>query len=451
MGRQRSLLAQANGYRRRLRHPAIPTQFASVRRSLRVGPICVPPFGNLLNQCNLEALAGYDGAAIREQRGRHPWRRDRRQLGSDGRTRRSHNGRQNRKPKQGASHNRQAAHPRSDRLRRWLYTRLMRESPRQAVHMFVGSHFAAPVTVSTGVQATERGSRRLSDLAAAAPGDRDHRWPRRHAGLKSGQRVAGFSNVAGIACGSSSSASPGCWTATNRVSSSGVNAGPHSSAPTGTRKNSFEVPRSAPSVSSAHTPSARPVLLGRCRRSRSTAGPAVSIAQLSGMPNQPFCVVSAEKRRADFGDRRIAALDQDRPRRTVRRVIAVGRRHLDDMAELVVGARIGGVDLLCRALVVVGQQRRRPCCVTGLASTSSGRSILVAPSRSAASRVSISTSAWLAKPFALGQRSLSMHQRQPVDAAVGIVARDRQRAVIEEVAIGAADWRDRLVPSVTKR
>src|SRR5690606_33960711 len=79
------------------------------------------------------------------------------------------------------------------------------------------------------------------------------------------------------------------------VSSSGVKRGPHSSAPTGTRKKSFEVFRASPSVSTAQRPSVRPVSDGLLPSVETHKRPMVSTAQLSGMPNQPFSVVALEK------------------------------------------------------------------------------------------------------------------------------------------------------------
>ena len=67
------------------------------------------------------------------------------------------------------------------------------------------------------------------------------------------------------------------------------------SPPTGTRKNSFDVARASPSVSTAHMPSVRPVAFGLLPSVAIHSRPAESIAQLSGMPNQPFSVVAVEK------------------------------------------------------------------------------------------------------------------------------------------------------------
>ena len=63
----------------------------------------------------------------------------------------------------------------------------------------------------------------------------------------------------------------------------------------GTRKNSFDVARASPSVSTAHRPSVRPVALGPWPSVATHSLPAESTAQLSGMPNQPLAVVAVEK------------------------------------------------------------------------------------------------------------------------------------------------------------
>ena len=82
-----------------------------------------------------------------------------------------------------------------------------------------------------------------------------------------------------------------------------------------------------------------------CRRSRSTAGPGrrprICRACRTSRPGW-----SRDERRADRATDGIAASHQDLPGETRRRMVAVRRRHLDDVAEPVVGARIGGVDLL---------------------------------------------------------------------------------------------------------
>src|SRR5687768_4318036 len=114
--------------------------------------------------------------------------------------------------------------------------------------------------------------------------------------VKSGHRVDGSSKVEGrLKAGHSSPSSPGCCTATNMVSSSGVNTGPHISAPTGQRKKCFEVPRKGPSVSTAQTPSLRRVVMPELPSVVIHRRPMLSKAQLSGMPNQPSLLVADEK------------------------------------------------------------------------------------------------------------------------------------------------------------
>src|SRR4028119_953333 len=156
-------------------------------------------------------------------------------------------------------------------------------------------------------------------------------------GLKSGHRVGGSSKVEGRPkAGQSCPSSPGCCTATNIVSSSGVKIGPHISAPIGHRKKCLDVPRrapsasmfatptttfssggvksvpdisapighrkkcldvprSAPSVSIDHTPSDLPVVTPELPSVVIHSRPMLSTAQLSGMPNQPSFVVAEEK------------------------------------------------------------------------------------------------------------------------------------------------------------
>src|SRR6266545_2489246 len=82
--------------------------------------------------------------------------------------------------------------------------------------------------------------------------------------------------------------------------------------------------------------------------------------------------------------------------------------------------------------------------VTGCASTSSGRSIGVAPSKSAARRVSMTTSAWLAKPLA-AVRGPWPKKRQPAHLTVGLEPCDVQRAFVEQVLVGLGALR--VVPA----
>ncbi len=56
--------------------------------------------------------------------------------------------------------------------------------------------------------------------------------------------------------------SPGCWTAMNSVVWSGVNSGPHVSAPAGTERNWATFPRLGPSVITAWSASLRLIAFG---------------------------------------------------------------------------------------------------------------------------------------------------------------------------------------------
>ena len=56
-----------------------------------------------------------------------------------------------------------------------------------------------------------------------------------------------------------------------------------------------EVPRASPSVSTAQSPSVRPVSDGQLPSVATQSRPALSMAQLSGMPNQPLALVAVEK------------------------------------------------------------------------------------------------------------------------------------------------------------
>ncbi len=76
---------------------------------------------------------------------------------------------------------------------------------------------------------------------------------------------------------------------------------------------------------------------------------------LSGMPNQPFAWCRRMNVAPTARDRRIAALAPASPTECGARAIAPGGRHLDDVAEIVFGARVGGVGLGRRAVGVVGK------------------------------------------------------------------------------------------------
>src|SRR5829696_2383511 len=91
-----------------------------------------------------------------------------------------------------------------------------------------------------------------------------------------------------------------------------------------------------------------------------------------------------------------------------------------------------------RSVLLVKLTYTRP--VTGLRCISSGRSILVAPTRSAAPRVLISTSAWLAKPLAAvsGPRPCSSGTHVPVPPPEGALA-DELVEVLEALIIAHVD------------
>ena len=77
---------------------------------------------------------------------------------------------------------------------------------------------------------------------------------------------------------------------------------------------------------------------------------------------------------------------------------------------------------------------------------SSGRSILVAPRRSPARRGSIRTSAWLLKPLAAVSGPCPCTSGSHSPRAVGVVLRDVERAVVEQVAIGRCGCARSTVP-----
>ena len=76
--------------------------------------------------------------------------------------------------------------------------------------------------------------------------------------------------------------------------------------------------------------------------------------------------------------------------------------------------------------------------VTGWTAPHSGRSIGVAPTRSADWRVFTSTSAWFANPLAAVSAALPVHEREPVAGAVGVEPRGVEDAVVEEIAVRRA-------------
>ena len=187
--------------------------------------------------------------------------------------------------------------------------------------------------------------RRSGDFAAAALGDGEHRGPRRPVLSKSGQRVTGSLKVDGRPKPMKASvpSAPGCCTARNNVSPSGVKQGPHISAPIGTRKKSFAVP-------------ARAVRLQRVKPV-GMAGARPVVALIGGDPQPPLivdggivgtgepAVLSMSRGSTSaptspiFGSPHLTRMSQAK---TVGRVVAVWRHHLDDMAEGIIAARVGG-------------------------------------------------------------------------------------------------------------
>jgi hypothetical protein len=86
---------------------------------------------------------------------------------------------------------------------------------------------------------------------------------------------------------------------------------------------------------------------------------------------------------------------------------------------------------LPRLVLLVSAQQTLP--VVGCTAIHSGRSILVAPARSAAPRALTTTSAWEAKPAAGVEAVAPVHQLHPLPAAVGLEAGDVEGAVLEEL------------------
>ena len=108
-------------------------------------------------------------------------------------------------------------------------------------------------------------------------------------------------------------------------------------------------------------------------------------------------------------------------------MVAVGRRHLDDVAEVVLGPRIGLVDLLRPALGVVGQHDEH------LAGGRVRLHVLGPVHRRRLEQVGgqprIDHDVGLRVEAVGGrERPLAEHERQPRHRAVLVVAGDRQRA-----------------------
>ena len=119
------------------------------------------------------------------------------------------------------------------------------------------------------------------------------------------------------------------------------------------------------------------------------------------------------------------------------RVVAAGRHHFDDVTELVVGARVGGVDLVGLAARVVGQDGVDLLALRidfdVLGPIHLGGAEQVGGAARFDQHVSLTGKAIRGR-----QRSLAMDKRQPFSTAVGIVLRDIKRAGVEQVAVRGA-------------
>jgi hypothetical protein len=91
------------------------------------------------------------------------------------------------------------------------------------------------------------------------------------------------------------------------------------------------------------------------------------------------------------------------------------------------GAAVGVVEAGAAAAVVVGQGEEDLTGLLRVGGDPLGRSIMVAPTRSAAWRHLISTSAWLMKPLAAVRPLLAVHQRDPDTGAHACRRRWRRR------------------------
>ena len=243
----------------------------------------------------------------------------------------------------------------------------------------------------------EAASRSAADRTAVVLGDDHDRRSRRHPVLEVRPAARGF-----LEGRREAGRSPGCCGATNKVRPSGVNSGPHISAPLGQAKKNLTTARPAPSTSQQYIPSGMLFLAWAppwsveiqsrpCRIDRDVVG--------RGEPG--LAALAVHRARAFLG--RVAGQEQHVP-------AELGRRHGRRPAPSPGGTSStiwpwafsarGFGPSTCSALrrvLLVSATYTRP--LTGFGSTSSGRSIGVAPTRSAALRVKIRTSAWLGKPF----------------------------------------------------
>ena len=260
----------------------------------------------------------------------------------------------------------------------------------------------------------------------------------------------------------------------NNVSQSGVNWQPQISAPTGPLMNCCRRPRCGPV---GRTDPAAVVGAARLRAVGDDPQVAGAIeadvvrradrAQLVGVRVAgvvgavlPALRVRSVTRRPPAGSPPSRNTSQ---RELARRVIVAGFANLDDVTERIRAARIRGVRARRRSRDRRTSMRRRPRCAsrcactrcrcgrsTGFASTSSGRSIGVAPSRLRRRARLDQHLGLIAKAGGRIQRTLRIeHERQPLAPAARIEARDVQRAAIEQIAIRRADSSRSKRPSET--
>ena len=112
----------------------------------------------------------------------------------------------------------------------------------------------------------------------------------------------------------------------------------------------------------------------------------------------------------------------------------------DDLPHGVVGARIGGVYtrvLVLTTVAVIGQRAIHPACffIDGqpLGSVHFGGTERIAGLSSFYQHFAL-----IGKTIGRGQRTLSMHHRQPAPGAVGIKTRHVQGAVVQQFAVGSS-------------
>ena len=133
----------------------------------------------------------------------------------------------------------------------------------------------------------------------------------------------------------------------------------------------------------------------------------------------------------------VATQNQHFPTRARRGEVAIRLDDLDDLAHAVIGARVGGIDLIFGSACIVGQHD------VGAAGLWVGLHIFRSVHRRGAQKVS--RPARLDQDFALavkavgfGQRAGAKGERHPLHSAVRVKAGHIERAVIQQVAIGGA-------------